>query len=80
MCSDIFFRDIIELKGLNSLMLASKALFECKTLTFSELCRNLPTTARSKHYIKRIDRLLCNTHLHQERLAVYQWHGSLICS
>ncbi|TPE58324.1 IS4 family transposase, partial [Shewanella sp. LC2] len=70
----------LHLKRLNSLMLASKALIECKTLTLTELGRNLPTTARTKHNIKRIDRLLGNTHLHQERLAVYQWHASLICS
>lgn len=55
----------LHLKRLNSLMLASKALIECKTLTLTELGRNLPTTARTKHNIKRIDRLLGNTHLHQ---------------
>ncbi len=70
----------LHLKRLNSLMLASKALIESKTLTLTELGRNLPTTARTKHNIKRIDRLLGNAHLHQERLAVYQWHASLICS
>ncbi|MEE6082008.1 IS4 family transposase, partial [Avibacterium paragallinarum] len=30
--------------------------------------------------IKRIDRLLGNRHLHKERLAVYRWHASFICS
>ncbi|MGZ0787746.1 IS4 family transposase, partial [Pseudomonas saponiphila] len=39
----------LHLKRLNSLMLASKALIECKTLTLTELGRNLPTTARTKH-------------------------------
>ena len=61
-------------------MLASKALLDCKTLTLTELGRNLPTSARTKHNIKRIDRLLGNTHLHQERLALYQWHASFIYS
>ncbi|MCL2950602.1 hypothetical protein L1Q14_28845, partial [Klebsiella pneumoniae] len=32
----------LHLKRLNSLMLASKALIECKTLTLTELGRNLP--------------------------------------
>ncbi|EBA2903003.1 IS4-like element ISVsa5 family transposase, partial [Salmonella enterica] len=40
----------------------------------------LPTKARTKHNIKRIDRLLGNRHLHKERLAVYRWHASFICS
>ncbi|EBM9124743.1 IS4-like element ISVsa5 family transposase, partial [Salmonella enterica subsp. enterica serovar Kentucky] len=44
------------------------------------LGRNLPTKARTKHNIKRIDRLLGNRHLHKERLAVYRWHASFICS
>ncbi|EPH4415232.1 IS4-like element ISVsa5 family transposase, partial [Escherichia coli] len=53
---------------------------DCKTLTLTELGRNLPTKARTKHNIKRIDRLLGNRHLHKERLAVYRWHASFICS
>ena len=68
------------LKRLNSLTLACHALLECKTLTLTELGRNLPTKARTKHNIKRIDRLLGNRHLHKERLAVYRWHASFICS
>nr|MCA7141329.1 IS4-like element ISVsa5 family transposase [Escherichia coli] len=55
-------------------------LLDCKTLTLTELGRNLPTKARTKHNIKRIDRLLGNRHLHKERLAVYRWHASFICS
>lgn len=70
----------ITLKRLNSLTLACHALLDCKTLTLTELGRNLPTKARTKHNIKRIDRLLGNRHLHKERLAVYRWHASFICS
>ncbi|MEI8633119.1 IS4 family transposase [Vibrio sp. PP-XX7] len=70
----------LHLKRLNSLTLACHALLECKTLTLTELGRNLPTKARTKHNIKRIDRLLGNRHLHKERLAVYRWHASFICS
>ncbi|HAS2188220.1 TPA: IS4 family transposase, partial [Salmonella enterica subsp. enterica] len=44
------------LKRLNSLTLACHALLDCKTLTLTELGRNLPTKARTKHNIKRIDR------------------------
>ncbi|SNX49507.1 hypothetical protein VTH8203_03155 [Vibrio thalassae] len=66
----------LHLKRLNSLTLACHALLECKTLTLTELGRNLPTKARTKHNIKRIDRLLGNRHLHKERLAVYRWHAS----
>ncbi|RRC80278.1 IS4-like element ISVsa5 family transposase, partial [Escherichia coli] len=60
--------------------MACHALLDCKTLTLTELGRNLPTKARTKHNIKRIDRLLGNRHLHKERLAVYRWHASFICS
>lgn len=70
----------LHLKRLNSLTLAYHALLDCKTLTLTELGRNLPTKARTKHNIKRIDRLLGNRHLHKERLAVYRWHASFICS
>ncbi len=65
----------LHLKRLNSLTLACHALLDCKTLTLTELGRNLPTKARTKHNIKRIDRLLGNRHLHKERLAVYRWHA-----
>ena len=70
----------LHLKRLNSLTLACQALLNSKTLTLTELGRNLPTKSRTKHNIKRMDRLLGNQHLHQERLAVYRWHASYICS
>lgn len=70
----------LHLKRLNSLMLACRALLDSKTLTLTELGRNLPCQARTKHNIKRMDRLLGNHHLHQERLAVYHWHASFICA
>lgn len=70
----------LHLKRLNSLMLACRALLDSKTLTLTKLGRNLPCQARTKHNIKRMDRLLGNHHLHQERLAVYRWHASFICA
>lgn len=70
----------LHVKRLNSLTLACHALLECKTFTLTEVCCNLPTNARTKHNIKRIDRLLGNHHLHKERLTVYRWHASFICA
>lgn len=70
----------LHLKRLNSLMLACRALLDSKTLTLTELGRNLPCQARTKHNINRMDRLLGNHHLHRERLAVYRWHASFICA
>lgn len=70
----------LHLKRLNSLMLACRALLDSKKLTLTELGRNLPNQARTKHNIKRMDRLLGNRHLHKERLAVYRRHASFICS
>jgi len=70
----------LHLKRLNSLTLACRGLLSCKTLTLTELGRNLPCNAKTKHNIKRMDRLLGNHHLHKERLAVYRWHASFICS
>jgi hypothetical protein len=41
-------------------------------LTLTHLGRNLRSSAFVKHSIKRVDRLLGNAHLHEERLAIYQ--------
>lgn len=70
----------LHLKRLNTMTLACRALLNSKALTLTELGRNLPTKSRAKHNIKRMDRLLGNRHLHHERLAVYRWHASFICS
>lgn len=43
-----------------------------RRLTLSELGRALIGPARTKHSIKRVDRLLGNRHLGPERLALYQ--------
>ncbi|RJT68391.1 IS4 family transposase, partial [Escherichia coli] len=48
----------LHLKRLNRLTLACQALIDSKTLTLTELDRNLTTKARTKNNIKRIDRLL----------------------
>lgn len=59
-------------------VIESSSLGKAIKYTLTELGRNLPTKARTKHNIKRIDRLLCNRHLHEERFAVYRWHASFI--
>jgi hypothetical protein len=41
-------------------------------LALTHLGRNLRSAAFAKHSIKRVDRLLGNTHLQQERVAIYR--------
>jgi hypothetical protein len=41
-------------------------------LTLTHLGRNLRSAAFVKHSIKRVDRLLGNAHLHEERLVIYR--------
>jgi DDE family transposase len=40
-------------------------------LTVTDLGRSIDSEAKQKHCIKRVDRLLSNTHLHSEREALY---------
>lgn len=46
------------------------ALIVGKKLWLTALGRSLPTTARRKHAIKAVDRLLGNRHLHRERFEI----------
>jgi hypothetical protein len=48
-----------------------EALLRGGKLTLTHLGRNLRSAAFAKHSIKRVDRLLGNAHLHDERLAIY---------
>lgn len=65
----------IHQKRLNTLMVACRALINADDLTLTHLGRHIDgTSIQTKHSIKRMDRLLGNSHLHHERLAVYQWH------
>jgi hypothetical protein len=63
----------IHKKRLAILILATHALIVGQRLSLTQLGRRLFSKAFPKHNIKRIDRLLSNTHLHQERSAVYQF-------
>ncbi len=57
---------------------AVQALLNEDTLTLTSLGRAL--LSKAKHCIKRINRLLGNTHLHRDRLDIYRWHYHQICS
>ena len=69
----------IHKKRLGSLMVAVQSLLDGQQLSLTELGRNITGQVAAKHNIKRIDRLLGNNTLHQERLAVYRWHARLLC-
>ena len=58
---------------LNVLLVATHALLIGQRLSLTQLGRNVLTAAHVKHNIKRMDRLLGNTHLYHERNAIYQF-------
>lgn len=58
---------------LNALFDAVQALLSSQRLGVTALGRHLPSDTTPKHAIKRMDRLLSNPHLHQERPLFY-WH------
>jgi hypothetical protein len=58
---------------LNVLLVATNALLIGQRLSLTQLGRSLLSAAQVKHNIKRMDRLLGNMHLHQERIAIYQF-------
>ncbi|WP_334020824.1 IS4 family transposase [Alteromonas sp. S015] len=66
-------------KRLSSLMVAVQALLDGQQLSLTELGRNVSGPVAAKHNIKRIDRLLGNHALYNERLDVYRWHARLLC-
>lgn len=66
-------------KRLNTLMAACEALFHSDTLTLTAMGRHMDNGVKTKHCIKRMDRLLGNHHLHQERMVIYRWHAALLC-
>jgi hypothetical protein len=63
----------IHKKRLTILILATQASLIGQRLSLTQLDRCLYSKARVKHNIKRIDRLLGNPHLHQERNAIYRF-------
>lgn len=63
----------IHKKRLTILVLATHALLIGQRLSLTQLGRRLQSSALTKHKIKRIDRLLGNAHLHQERQEIYRF-------
>ena len=57
---------------LTVILAAVGAAVRGRRLTLTELGRSLPGTARVKHNIKRMDRLLGNRHLATERMDLYR--------
>lgn len=62
----------LHLSRLKALMSAVLSAMTTRRLTLSGLARGLPAGQAIRHRIKRVDRLLGNTHLHNERPMVYQ--------
>jgi hypothetical protein len=60
-------------------MIATQSLLDGQQLSLTELGRNISGSVAPKHNIKRIDRLLGNSNLHNERLDIYRWHAKLLC-
>ncbi len=60
-------------------MVATQSLLDGQQLSLTELGRNIAGSVAPKHNIKRIDRLLGNRKLHNERLNIYRWHTRLLC-
>lgn len=59
-------------KRATALAAAVSALISGACLTVTALGRRLNSPARTKHNIKRMDRLMSNSHLHAERKRLYQ--------
>ena len=62
----------VHLKRLGALLVCVVAALRGQRLTLTELGRALPSQARVKHSIKRVDRLLGNRQLAVERFDIYQ--------
>jgi len=62
----------VHLKRLAALLACVSAALLGQRITLSELGRALPSRARVKHSIKRVDRLLGNRQLAAERFDIYQ--------
>lgn len=63
---------------LNALLSAVQGLLHGRELTLTRIGRALSGTATTKSNINRIDRLLDNEHLQQERTELYAVHAALV--
>ncbi|WP_445657798.1 IS4 family transposase [Achromobacter sp. NCFB-sbj8-Ac1-l] len=62
----------LHLNRLKTLISTLRSAMTTRRLTLSGLARGLPTGQAIRHRIKRVDRLLGNRHLHDERPMFYQ--------
>jgi hypothetical protein len=69
----------IHQKRLNSLMVVTESLLDGHQLSLTQLGRNITSSVAAKHNIKRIDRLLGNHHLAQDKIKIYQWRARYLC-
>ena len=69
----------IHKKHLKSPMVATESLLDGNQQSQTELGRNITGSVSAKHNIKRIDRLLGNSHLHTDRMTIYRWHAQQLC-
>ena len=60
-------------------MVATKSLLDGDQLSLTQLGRNISGNVAPKHSIKRIDRLLGNRHINNDRLTIYRWHAMHLC-
>jgi hypothetical protein len=64
-----------------ALMKAVQSLILCGKLSLTHLGRHRCGSAHVKHHIKSVDRLLGNTHLHDERDGIYRAiAATLLCN
>ena len=68
----------IHQKRLSTLSTMVQACLQGQKLSVTGLGRAIDSQAYDKHNIKRADRLVGNTHLHQERLMIYQAIAKMI--
>lgn len=62
----------IHKKRLSSLFDIVETAMQTQYVTLTGLGRRLPSSAKIKHKIKKVDRLLGNKHLQQERIEIYK--------
>jgi|GEM_PF-1246460 len=69
----------IHSKRLTALLSGVDSLLRGATLTVTALGRGLHSPARTKHNIKRMDRLLSNAKLQSERMGIYKAIAHYLC-
>lgn len=72
--------DSIHQVRLNALLAGVESLLNGSFLTVTALGRGVSSVALEKHNIKRMDRLLSNPHLHQERQRIYRSLCHYLCA